>query len=65
MKLERVSNPDAICRESWWIGTDLTEFTTRRLKREKPLRAEFGCQPVSATPSVKEQSFMDRKGRNQ
>lgn len=64
MKLERVSNPEAICRESWWI-CDRATFTAIRLEREKVLRPAYGSQPVSVTASRAEQSFLDRKGRHQ
>lgn len=64
MNFERVSNPDAICRESWWI-CDRATFNQIRLEREKVLRPAFGSQPVATTPSKAEQSFLDKKGRNQ
>lgn len=64
MNLQKVSNPDAICRDSWWI-CDRATFTAIRLQREPALKAAYGTAPVSTVPSAKEQSFLDKNGRNQ
>jgi hypothetical protein len=57
-------DPKALCRDSWWI-CDRATFNAIRVEREKVWRPAFGSQPVATTPSGKEQSFMDQKGRNQ